>query len=70
MIYESPDGGKTVYSREPGETSRTIHKIDHILEREARLTGRWATLKNAVFLDDPVINDLIDKIEVLMELKK
>lgn len=26
LIYESPDGGKTVYSRKPGETERTLVK--------------------------------------------
>lgn len=70
MIYESPDGGKTVYSRKPGETIRTFHNINHLAEREVQLSGRWVKLKDAVFLDDPVINDLLEKIEVLMELKK
>jgi len=27
-IYESPDGGKTVYARESGETERTLIKED------------------------------------------
>ena len=27
-IYESPDGGKTVYARESGETERTLIKND------------------------------------------
>lgn len=27
-IYESPDGGKTVYSRNIGETERTLESID------------------------------------------
>ncbi len=28
MIFESPDNGKTVYSREAGETARTLHSMD------------------------------------------
>lgn len=28
MIFESPDGGKTVYSREAGETERTLVHMD------------------------------------------
>lgn len=27
-IYESPDGGKTVYVRESGSTERELHSID------------------------------------------
>jgi hypothetical protein len=28
MIFESPDKGKTVYSREAGQTERTLYSID------------------------------------------
>jgi hypothetical protein len=28
LIYESPDNGKTVYTRKPGETNRTLVKED------------------------------------------
>jgi hypothetical protein len=27
-VYESPDGGKTVYARKSGETDRYLHSID------------------------------------------
>jgi len=30
LIYESPDGGKTVYARKPGETERVIIKEDKV----------------------------------------
>ena len=29
-VYESPDGGKTVYTRNPGETERTLVKEDKV----------------------------------------
>lgn len=69
-IYESPDGGKTIYSRKMGETERTLHSIDAAYQKEQDLTARWANLKEAVFSDDPAINDFISKIEMLMELKR
>lgn len=69
-IYESPDGGKTIYSRKMGETERTLHSIDPLYKKEQELTTRWANLKEAVFLEDPSINDLISQIEMLMELKR
>ena len=70
IIYESPDGGKTVYSRKSGETVRQLHSIDPAWQKEQELSRRWANLKEAVFMDDPTINDLIEKIEVLAKLKK
>ena len=72
IIYESPDGGKTVYSRKAGEpaNSRQLHSIDPEYKREQELTTRWANLKEAVMIDDPAINDYIEKIEILMELKR
>jgi hypothetical protein len=70
IIYESPDGGKTVYSRKSGETARTLHCVDDLTRQEEKLASRWVKLKDAVFLNDPAINDLIEKIEILMELKR
>lgn len=72
IIYESPDGGKTVYSRKSGETVRRLEKnmTDPEWIKEQELTARWASLKEAVMMDDPAINELISKIRMLAELKK
>ena len=74
IIYESPDGGKTVFSRKSGEpvTSRTLHSIDPEYKREQELKARWANLKDAVFLADsnPTLNDAISKVEMLYALLK
>jgi hypothetical protein len=72
IIYESPDGGKTVYSRKSGETVRQLQNrlTDPDWKKEQELSARWAKLKEAVFLDDPAINDYLEKIEILMELKR
>jgi hypothetical protein len=70
IIYETPDGGKTIYSRKSGSSQRTLHSIDPMYKKEQELTEKWARLKEAVFLEDPAIDDLISKIEMLMELKK
>jgi hypothetical protein len=69
-IYESPDRGKTVYSRKSGETARTLHHVDDLTKQEEKLATRWVKLKDAVFLNDPTINNLIHQIEIIMELKK
>lgn len=72
IIYESPDGGKTVYSRKSGEAVRRLEQnlTDPNWIKEQELTARWASLKEAVMMDDPAINELISKIRVLAELKK
>jgi hypothetical protein len=70
LIFESPDGGYTIYARKPGDSVRVLHHIDDLTLREERLASRWVKLKEAVFLEDPVVDDLIEKIEIIMELKK
>jgi hypothetical protein len=70
MIFESPDGGKTIYSRKFGESDRSFHHIDDLTRFEEQKAAVWVKLKDAVFMDDPVINDLINQIQMIMELKK
>ncbi len=73
-IFESPDGGKTVYSRKSGAppSSRTLHWQDPVHKKESELTQRWANLKEAVFMadSDPALNDAISKVEMLYALIK
>lgn len=68
IIYESPDGGKTVYSRNSGSSSRALVKMNP----EDKITDRWLKLKQAVILaqNDPTLDDAIKTIEILLELKK
>jgi hypothetical protein len=74
IIYESPDGGKTIYSRKSGEphNSRTLHSIDPVWKKEQEIKLRWANLKEAVYMadTDPTLNDAISKVEMLYDLKK
>lgn len=72
VIYESPDGGKTVYTRKPGETVRHLHSVDPQWQKEQELNVRWANLKGAVYMadSDPGLNDLIEKVEIYYRLKK
>lgn len=77
-IYESPDGGKTVYSRKvlPGEATvfrnRTLESVDPLHKREQEINQRWVKLKEAVWLaeTDATLNDAIMKVEVLYALKR
>ena len=77
-IYESPDGGKTVYSRKvlPGEATvfrnRQLESVDPLHKREQEINQRWVKLKEVVWLaeTDPTLNDALMKVEVLYALKR
>lgn len=72
VVYESPDGGKTVYAREHGSSDRQLHLEDPTWKKEQRLQIRWRNLKEAVYMadSDPSLNDAISKVEMLYALKR
>lgn len=72
LIFESPNGGKTVYARKSGETERHLHWEDPFWKKEQELSTRWLKLKEAVYIadNDPTLNDAISKVEMLYALKK
>lgn len=71
-IYETPDGGKTVYRRVSGSREKELTYEDPVHKKEQEITNRWVNLKEAVFMadTDPTLNDAINKVEVLYALKK
>lgn len=68
VIYESPDGGKTVYSRHSGSSMRQLHYESD----EARIAHRWTRFEDIVKLaeTEPALNDAIEKVEMLYALLK
>jgi len=72
LIYESPDGGKTVYARKRGSSDRHLVHVDPTWKREQEISQRWINLKEAVFMadSDPTLNDALSKLEMLYALKK
>lgn len=68
LIYESPDGGKTIYARQPGFTERIlVHEDPSLLEQR-----RWIKFKHIIELSktEPRLQELINKTEMLYELLK
>ncbi len=67
VIYESPDGGKTVYSRKSGETQREMVKWDP--DRTARLLKftKWNGIMDLAETE-PALRDALEQVEVLYEL--
>ena len=72
-IYESPDGGHTVYRRKVGQTptEREIHSISSqkrtwdLRERREQL---WYDILRASERD-PILDEMLDQIEVYYRLK-
>ena len=72
IIYESPDGGKTVYARKIGDTVRTLDHLDSTWLKEIQIYERWEKLKPAVYMadNDKSLDDAIKTVEILYALKK
>lgn len=71
-IFESPDGGRTVYARRPGENDRQLHSRDPELQQlsqELENSKRWIEIFQAR-RDNPELNQLCEQVEILYELGK
>lgn len=51
-VYESPDGGKTVYARNPGETERTLVKGDKVVKWQLPVEMHPSGEAFVIFPDD------------------
>lgn len=68
-VFESPDGGETVYRREFGEQRRELVKGDPASKlQEAQRLYRWKHIFNAS-VDDAELKELIERVEVYYRLK-
>jgi hypothetical protein len=67
-VYESPDGGKTIYSRKSGSSSRELIKENP----EDKLTQQWITWKEILKLaqTEPSLRDSIEQAEIVYALIK
>lgn len=71
VIYETPDGGDTVYVRKAGSNQRTLHSVSprqQNLMRELAETKFWHQVHRAAE-DDAVLKQLLDQIKVYYKLK-
>lgn len=70
-IFESPDGGETVYARKQGTSERTMiyqsAKARRLIQDRQR-TELWDKIHRASE-DDVVLKDMLDRIEVYYSLK-
>jgi len=71
-IFESPDGGRTVYARNPGNKERILHRQDPNIQRElAELEQqkRWVDIFQAR-RTDAELDHLCEQVEIFYELRR
>jgi hypothetical protein len=69
-IFESPDGGRTVYARDPGSTDKKLHWQDPNLQRELQeleSQRRWVDIFQARS-NNTELDRLCEQVEILYEL--
>ena len=74
LVFESPDGGRTVYARKPGQnpTERQLYWQDPKLQQELKdleNSKRWVEIFQAR-RTNPELDDLCQKVEMLYELAR
>ncbi len=71
-IFESPDGGKTIYSRKSGETQKTLVYEDPETKQEQLFQQRWLEWRNILLESKTNVGlaDLIEKVEIFYRLQK
>ena len=70
-IYESPDGGDTVYRREMCSTQRELHQVSDkqkTLHQELMHARFWGRIHHAA-KSDSALQQMINQIEVYYTLK-
>jgi hypothetical protein len=71
-VFESPDGGRTVYARRPGDSKRELHYQDPKLQQELRDLDnqkRWTEIFQAR-KDNAELDHLCERVEILYELQR
>jgi alpha-ketoglutarate-dependent taurine dioxygenase len=72
IVYESPDGGRTVYKRKSGSSQRVLHSIDPALEAEIareRQRNLWMDMFETAERT-PALQEAIDRAIMLYELAR
>ena len=70
-IYESPDGGDTVYRRRFGDIQRELHSISDKKRSQIdnlRKNKLWEDIHRAA-QSDTILQDMLDRVEIYHRLK-
>ena len=71
-IYESPDGGDTIYRREPGKTERTLHHVSDRVQVKQQLETQWLMWRQilADSRDNPALQEALERAKIIYELSR
>ena len=72
IIYESPDGGETVYIRKPGETHRELHSQSEEkrnLMDQLKEDKLWGEIRRAA-KTNPTLQRALDEAVMIYNLSK
>jgi hypothetical protein len=70
-VFESPDGGHTVYRRHPGKLDREMVTIDSYAQNKIDTLKEdklWGNIRRAS-KTDPALKEMLDQVKVYYELK-
>jgi hypothetical protein len=70
-IFESPDGGHTVYVRQMGSSHRQLHSMSAQKQAQLQQQKQWDLWQDilAKSKQDSELKDMLDRIEVYHALK-
>lgn len=71
-IFESPDGGETVYVREEGSTERDLYSVSakkRSLHEEIKESQLWGNIHRAA-KTNPALQEALDRVKVTYYLTK
>lgn len=71
-VYESPDGGHTVYQREIGQTQRTLYSRDKTaqdLQDSLKEIELWKRIRSAA-KTNPALQSALDQARMIYELSR
>jgi hypothetical protein len=70
MIFESPDGGKTVFARPP----HTVNKVDvtAVTPEDQELNNLWFAWRDILTAskDNPALREALDRAQIIYELSR
>ena len=72
MIFESPDGGKTVTARVPHTLTQQSVNVDPFDQAQVELNEKWFMWKDVLWAskNNPALREALDRAQVIYELSR
>lgn len=71
-IFESPDGGDTVYRRESGKTERELYSVSERKKSQQQLETQWLMWRQILSAsrDNPALQQALEQARIIYELSR